>query len=418
MIFSRRSKESKLVAIIACLVFYMFINSCINISSSDPYSDFVRKVEVNVQYPEGFSSCLREDVVITLGDISQGTTYEMKTNKEGRASLFVPAGIYRISVSDRVKNDIFNGVLDRILVSKENLSLNLELQHSKAGTLVIKEIYSGGCLKLPEKGKYQSDRYFIIHNNDNRPIYLDSLCFSTVYPFNSNANNPWLETNPSNGELACPNFAPVNQAIWQFGGTGKSFPLQPGEDAVVVINGAINHSAKYPLSVDLNKPDYFVCYNITYFPSALYHPAPGDKIKQERILEVACKIGRGNAYIMSLNSPVLVIFRPKGCTIKEYVNRPGSIVSAPGSSMQNVIIPLDWIIDGVEVFNGMATNNNKRLNKEVDAGFVYQTDVFKGYTLFRRTDEEKTQEAGYEVLQDTNNSTKDFYERKTQSLHE
>jgi hypothetical protein len=33
-------------------------------------------------------------------------------------------------------------------------------------------------------------------------------------------------------------------------------------------------------------------------------------------------------------------------------------------------------------------------------------------------DEEATQEAGYEVLMDTNNSSTDFYEREKQSLHE
>ena len=30
------------------------------------------------------------------------------------------------------------------------------------------------------------------------------------------------------------------------------------------------------LSVNLNKPDYFVCYNSTYFNNTVYHPAPGN----------------------------------------------------------------------------------------------------------------------------------------------
>ena len=37
------------------------------------------------------------------------------------------------------------------------------------------------------------------------------------------------------------------QAVWKFPGDGDDFPLQPGEDAVLVVNGAINHAAQYPL---------------------------------------------------------------------------------------------------------------------------------------------------------------------------
>ena len=35
----------------------------------------------------------------------------------------------------------------------------------------------------------------------------------------------------------------------------------------------------------------------------------------------------------------------------------------------------------------------------------------------RRVDETASAEQGFEVLMDTNNSTADFYERETQSLH-
>ena len=36
----------------------------------------------------------------------------------------------------------------------------------------------------------------------------------------------------------------------------------------------------------------------------------------------------------------------------------------------------------------------------------------------RKADESLSAEQGFEVLQDTNNSTEDFYERETQSLHQ
>ena len=54
----------------------------------------------------------------------------------------------------------------------------------------------------------------------------------------------------------------------------------------------------------------------------------------------------------------------------------------------------------------------------MDAGYVVQTDLYLGRSLMRNVDVEATAAAGYEVLEDTNNSMNDFHEREKQSLHE
>jgi hypothetical protein len=54
---------------------------------------------------------------------------------------------------------------------------------------------------------------------------------------------------------------------------------------------------------------------------------------------------------------------------------------------------------------------------QLDGGYIYQSTTYQGHTLMRRTNENKSQAAGYEILVDTNNSSNDFYERDTQSLH-
>ena len=54
----------------------------------------------------------------------------------------------------------------------------------------------------------------------------------------------------------------------------------------------------------------------------------------------------------------------------------------------------------------------------MDAGFVSVIALYDGRSLHRRVDEEASKEAGYEILEDTNNSSADFYEREQQSLHE
>ena len=95
------------------------------------------------------------------------------------------------------------------------------------------------------------------------------------------------------------------------------------------------------------------------------------------------------------------------------------MIQKPGSTIDRVVkIPNEWILDGVEIYYGGSSNNKKRLSPSIDAGYVTQSALYDGKTLFRRTDEEASNEAGYEILEDTNNSSNDFYEREKQSLHD
>ncbi|MCI1640404.1 MAG: DUF4876 domain-containing protein [Bacteroidales bacterium] len=391
---------------------------CIRLSSSDPFEGNINKLDINAVYPEGYSSFVRQDVEVTVENVNSGDTYICNTDASGNAETDVPNGIYRVSISDRNGSDIFNGSADKVNVSGKDVTLNISLTHSKGGTLVIKEIYCGGCSKYPQEGTYQSDQYMIIHNNDSQTEYLDSLCLGTLSPYNSTSTNPWISHDPVTGETIYKDFIPVIQAVWEIGGDGTTFPLQPGEDAVICLKGAIDHTVQYPLSVNLNNPAYFVCYNSTYFPNTTFHPVPGDQIRQDHILDVVVKTGQANAYTVSSSSPAVIIFKARGISIQDFVKQDGSLIQVPGSTIDYVTaVPVDWVIDGIEIFDGRSTSNAKRLTPVVDAGYVSQSDIYQGHTLFRHTDEDATAKNGFEVLEDTNNSTNDLYERETQSLH-
>ena len=183
--------------------------------------------------------------------------------------------------------------------------------------------------------------------------------------------------------------------------------------------GAIDHTVQYPLSVNLDKENYFVCYNNVYFPNTRYHPAPGPNISPDRYLEVVLKMGQANAFTFSVFSPAPVIFRAEGMTIREFLNSEGAVIQKPGSTVDRIAcIPIDWIIDGVDVFYGGSSNNVKRLQTQIDAGYVTLSDNYLGHSLFRNTDEEASSALGFEVLMDTNNSSVDFHEREQQSLYE
>ena len=386
--------------------------SCADIRHVNPYDEGLHVLTVTPQWPE--TDLERSGAEVRVEDMNTGSRYVSQTGADGTATFTLPNGLYRVTLSGRDGSDVFNASADKVVISGRDHTLALTLSISKAGSIVIKELYCGGCKKLPQEGDYQADQYIILHNNDYQVQYLDGICFGTLSPYNSTGANPWIS---ADGLL--PEFIPLIQAVWQFPGDGDDFPLQPGEDAVVCLRGAIDHAAQYPLSVNLNRPDYFVCYNSTYFNNTAYHPAPGNLISQDRYLDVVIKTGKANAYTMSLSSPAVVIFRAEGITIQDYVLIPENVTPVPGSAVDNVVkVPYEWVLDAMEVFDGRSASNQKRLAASADAGYVSLSDTFLGHTLMRRVDEEATAQAGYEILADTNNSLNDFYETEKQSLHE
>lgn len=409
----------KQLAYILLLMTFFTTGSCTDIDKDNPYDNQLHTLQVNAVYPDEYSDYLREGVTVEIEDIDRGNSYTSKTDKNGTVRFSLTKGIYRIQISDKAEQDIFNGLADKVKFVNGDLALNLPLVHSRSGDIVIKEIYCGGCTKLPFEGNYQSDKYMILHNNTSETQYLDGLCFSSLDPYNSQATNVWVTQDESTGATIFPDFLPVAQCVWQFGGTGQTFPLAPGEDAVVVICGAIDHAAQYPQSVNLNKPGYFVCYNPVYFWNTLYHPAPGDQITPDHYLNVVIKTGQANAYTFSVFSPATVLFKAKDTTIQDFVSQADNVIQKPGSTVDRIVkVPVDWVLDAVEIYYGGSSNNMKRMPPSVDAGYVTQSALYDGRTLYRHTDEEASREAGYEILEDTNNSSSDFYEREKQSLHE
>lgn len=407
-------------------IFYIVLSalalaSCVNLKTGDPYSEALYRLVIEPFYPEDFPEAQKAGIPVSVTDRNLGNKYSQKTGPDGNAVLELPVGSYRVAFSYSYDGLSYNGIIDKVILGESEgvKDVKLAIKKSRSGKIVFKEIYCGGCTKYPEEGTYNSDSYVILHNNTAEVQYLDGLCFGVLDPYNANASNVWTSTDPVTGETIYPDFVPIVQAVWQIGGDGTRFPLEPGKDAVIVVYGAIDHAATYPNSVNLNKSDYFVCYNSNYFNMTSYHPAPGNNIQQERILDVVVKLGEAKAYALSQVSPAVVIFRaPEGTDMREFVQQEGSIIQKPGSAKDRIVkLPIGWVVDGVEVFQKGAANK-KRLCSDIDAGAVDFSAKKEGHTLFRNTDKDATAVLGFEVLMDTNNSTNDFYEREKQSLHE
>lgn len=389
----------------------LFMCSCMDLENDNPYSQDLHTLKVQLVLPDEFRGLPLDGIPVEIRDNANGAVFSRTSDSDGIVDIVLPNGVYSATLAATVDYELFNGSAGGIVVDGKDCSIEIRLLHSRTGDILIKEIYSGGCMKLPAQGTYNQDSYVMLHNNTDHTVYLDSLCFATLDPYNSNASAVWTEEQISQ-------FAPLIQAIWQFPGNGTSYPLASGKDAVISVYGAIDHTAQYPLSVNLNRPDYFVCYNPTLFPNTSYHPAPGDSIREDHILNLPIKMGKANAFTFSMNSPAVVIFKTVGCSLEEFISKSENVIQKPGSDDRIVCLPNDWIMDGVEVFNGQQTNNKKRISASVDAGYVTLSNVHESKTLMRKVNDARSQTLGYEVLIDTNNSSSDFYERQVQSLHE
>lgn len=388
----------------------------------NPYGDAVRTLSVRLVYPDEYAEFLRAGVGVTLADRNSGNAYTAQTDAQGAVRFRVAAGHYKLSVLDMPDSrTVFNGSVVQLDLMRGDASLELPLKFSRPGTIIIKEIYTGGCPQdAPSTGSYVYDKYIILHNNSFETQYLDGLCLSMVAPYNSSAqNNPWTSTDAS-GNLVFSSFAAVPDAIWTFPGSGQDFPLEPGADAVVAMNGAVDHTKTYSLSVNLNRAGYFVLYDELLYPDERSHPTPGDQIEASHYLKVLKKTGTANTkvYTISNNSPAVILFRaPEDFDLEAYLADDSQSTTLNGSITYSKV-PWEWIVDGVEVADDTSANKLKRLHTDVDAGAVDFAIKTQGHTLHRVLDEEATASAGFDRYVDTNNSSNDFYERESQSLRE
>ena len=307
--------HAKYIYILATVLASAILPGCSDLKNDNPYTETLNTLTISPVYPEGFTEGAQSGITVTVTETGKGTDYTAVTGEDGKASIKVQDGIYRVTISYRTDEYIFNGSADRVRIIGEDKNLPVPMGMTEPGEIVIKEIYCGGCLCYPLEGTYMSDSYIILHNNTSQVQYLDSLCIGVADPYNATGTNVWVSRD-DDGASVLPDFVPLVQAVWKIKGDGKTFPLQPGEDAVVCIFGAIDHTRQYPLSVNLNRPGYFVCYNIEYFPNTRYHPVPGDNISTDHYLDVVIKTGQANAYTFSVNSPAVVIFKAKGRTIE------------------------------------------------------------------------------------------------------
>lgn len=428
----------------------LFATAC----SDDDTPDVPKTFAVNVQldYPEGYETA--EDITITLTNRANSNVIESQTDESGLATFTVTAGVYDAAATDRRFGDgvtfVLNGILNNITVTdswNSSESVKLELAESKLSQLVIKELFYGGTPKDDGSGTFNNDKYVILYNNSDYPAALDNVCLAITLPYNPHATNE----DYINGKLFYENegWTPAGNAFWHF---RNAVTIEPWQQVVIALENAVDNTATYSKSINFANPEYFCNYDNEVFTNQRYYPAPSEVIPTANYLK-AVKYGTGTAWVFSQMGPGFFIFAPQGQTVEQFGTDESNINDYAGRAGQaRKKVPVDWVIDGMDVFYEGANSNQKRLNSVIDAGSVSGTPRM-GYSIYRNVDRDATvaieeneglivysyalgttdveggttdpsgidAEASIKkgakiVYLNTNNSTTDFHQRKEASL--
>jgi len=377
--------------------------SCIRLTNEEPSS---ASLQVNLSVPEGTGVEIDlTDVEVRLQNKSASFVYTAHPDASGHVRFDVQPGKYDLmaSVHYKITRVSANASLNEFLLTSEGIVqedgsvkpalLALEMNVVPPGApLIIKEIYYHGSSTL-DGANYTKDRYLSLYNNageGGEDVYLDSLCISTIFPYNSTTgDNPWYGRDT----------IPIAQMFWMIPGTGKEHCLHPGEGVTIAMIAAVDHSARAVSGLQLNRVK-FGCYA---------ESLPGHEIAAGVTPLVCYMCGQGNTWAFSIHSPATVIFRPEMGVDAYWKDSMKWERYQPGQTTGTKYyhIPKSWIIDGVEAVD-KPEGAVKRLPSSIDVSYVYMNSSHYSGKCITRIPDEESSTPSVTVYKDTNNSGEDF----------
>lgn len=424
----------------------MIMASALFAISCDPNLDTPKTAEITISLTSEGEPFKKADITVIVKDNNSSASYKAKTDEEGVSVFTLPSGLYSASASYRENTTtVHNGLNSNISVSAgTDASFEVEMKPSKVSQLIIKEIYVGGCMQDDGIQTFGNDGYMILYNNTDITADASDVCFAFASPSNSNAKNNYMV----DGRLSYESegWIPAGYAIWWFTSTVE---IPPYSQIVIAMKGAVNHTQTHSNSVDLSKGEYYCMYDPEAgYDNAKTYPAPSAAIPSSHYLKTY-RYGLGNAWAYSQISPAFYIL--KQTNVGDFTKNTENYDYTENPKLPNAKVPVEWILDGVEIYTTTSDKNDKRLTSEIDNGYVMFTNKL-GYSVYRNVDQEATEaiegnkeklvynysmgtvdvegstdpsgidaEASIKngaiiIYKDTNNSTNDFHQRRQASI--
>lgn len=297
-------------------------------------------------------------------------------------------GIYSVSVTAEVIHNNFSyyytGNLTNVSII-EGGRFDVDIKTAKTGALILKEIYYAGS-KNPSGGSYFRDQYYEIYNNSSELLYVDGLCFGNLLPLLASATTPTWDIENQEDYV-------FFDKVWQVPGDGDDYPLKPGE-SIIIAQMAANHQIS---TLNPNCPVNLISAEFETFinTTAIIADNPAHNMK------IAFWEGyRTPQWLVTVFGGAYAMFFPDDDTdFTKWTKQVNSSTVAKE-------IPLDMIIDAVELVNDATKIQLKRIPAILDAGAIYCSGSYTGESVSRKIRE--TKDDGRIVYWDTNNTSEDF----------
>ncbi|MDR3141077.1 MAG: DUF4876 domain-containing protein [Tannerellaceae bacterium] len=390
----------KQTALLLAMAATMFVaSSC----GDDDDDDDVAKnysVTVTLVAPDGIAVDITNLKTVAVNTTTGIETTLTDLNGDGLpAEAILPAGEYDFRASGTSESGDFklNGLTSASVYEDKNVSIDLNIV--SGGGLIFKEIYYAGVMSY-----YWKDGFFELYNNSDEVQYLDGLIVGIV-DGGFGAPSPWADESG-----ALPSRYPMTNHTIYFPGSGSEYPVQPGE-GVVVATVAINHSARTltdeddPSPVDLSHADWNI-----------YIPAQASDVEVAGIPNTLVAFSTwGLDFMPGVNGASLILAKlPEGTSVPDFVDNPDNHQKVPGGTMwDQLMIPHEYVIDGVDIVYAEEGQQYKRLLSSEDVGMAWvygekpgDSSAYTGKSLRRKVIAVTTE--GKTVYKDTNNSSEDF----------
>ena len=259
-------------------------------------------------------------------------------------------------------------------------SLSLTLQGPALGGLVIRELYYAGSPGV-NGNHYFSDQFIALYNNGTETVFADGLCVA-------DAHGPAGRINPGTAPTSFGGDAEgvVVESVWQIPGTGREFPVRPGESLVIAHDGA-NHQ---PFStLDLSDADWEAF-------NARSDMRDDDSPTVPNLRRVI--FNGGLDWLLPVFGGSVIVFRVDDVDALERVR-------VPGFTAQRARVPVRAVIDAVDALMDGDSARYKRIPAALDRGFTHVSGTYTGESVRRAP---AAMVRGRTIYQDTDDSAADF----------
>jgi hypothetical protein len=335
------------------------------------------------------------DLVVVITGETSADTLKLESIYDTSANL--PQGNYNISVNGKIKGDAtaqVQGTGTVSLFEEKTVTVNLSLFYSSP--LLFKTIHCTGGAQY-----YVLDSYVEIVNNSDEVQYLDGLMIVACLA-NLKSESVWQTAFPDKYQCG-------QGSVLAFPGSGKDYPIQPGE-FVIVADQALNHKLAYGTD-ESKKEEYAKSPDLSKANFEKYF-GNGD-VDNENVPNMEVVFSNNKSMKMCFfgvsGKAFYLVKLPAGMTPSKFAADEANFSTTPGSSSTTLfmLVPNKYVLDAVDVYaNGVALSEHYPffIAKD-DASGIEGSAMYSGKCVRRKV---AAIEGGRVDYKDTNNSSADW----------